>query len=185
VKGVTLTIEGRKFVQDAPSFEQEMYIMEQAVEAGLDQASLQLTPDEKDLEPAIKHLLIQAYKRGALFKLMAALVTEEHTEWSPEQADRNALLFQKTRDKDSKDQLRPALVGALIAFFESGVNSKQISNISSILDADSDPAPPPNSERKPVLSPEAAGALFHSAPTGRLSVKSPSTNVRSRKKSSR
>jgi hypothetical protein len=185
VKGVSLTIEGRQFVQETPSFEQEMFIMEQAVEAGLDEATLKLTPDEKDLEPAIKRLLIQAYKSGALFRLMAALLTEEGVEWSEAEALKNAEIFRKTRDPESKANLRPATVAALIAFFESGVSSKQISSISSSLDADAESrAVSKNYGRGAALTPEGAGELFASGRMPPSSEKSLSTSTRSRKKSS-
>lgn len=185
VKGVTLVIEGRRFVQESPTFEQDMYIMEQAIAAGVDQAVLAMTPDENDLEPAVKQLLIRAYKSGALFKLMAALVTEEGVEWTPAQSEKNAEFFRTVRDPESKAQLHPALVGALMAFFESGASLKQISSISSETRKPS-VAPEPQRKRgvRPGLSPEAAGALFGSAHTTHVSGKSPSTKRRNPKTSS-
>ena len=187
VKGVTFRVDGRNFVQETPSFEQEMYIMEQCVQAGLDQVALETTPDGKDLEPAIKRLLIQAYRSGALFKLMAALVVEENKEWTEESAERNANLFRKARDSEAKDGLRPALIGALLAFFESGASLRQISGISTALETDDtiDPAVRPKRGPEPVLSPEAAGALFSSGRSAPSSGKSPSTKRKSPKTSSR
>lgn len=185
VKGVTLTIGGKRFVQESPTFEQDMFIMEQAVTAGLDEAVLELTPDGKDLERGVKQMLIQAYKRGTLFLLMASLMVEEGTEWSEEQARRNADIFRKCNVKEEKAQLHPALVGALLAFFESGVNLKKISSISS-----GDESPDAVSVvtrkpvRKPVLSPEAAAALFNSGRMDQRSARSRSTSGKSRKTSS-
>lgn len=186
VKGVTLTIGDRRFTQESPTFEQDMFIMEQAVAAGLDEAVIELNPDSNDLETGIKRLLIQAYQRGALFLLIAAMVTEEGTDWSVEQARRNAEFFRTIRDPKDKDQLHPALVGALLAFFENGVSLRRISSTSSDPETANGATPvlTPKLAPKPSMNPEAAAALFNSGRMAPSSEKSPSTKGKSRKTSS-
>lgn len=122
--GITMVIEGRTFVQDVPTFEQELYIMDRATACGLTSfKGLAFNPDKDDLEEVVKQMIVTAYRSGEIFRLIGAMVTEEGTEWSVEQAEASADLFRKTRDPEAKRLLQPALVGAIIAFFESAAPS--------------------------------------------------------------
>lgn len=183
VNRMTLQVEGRTFVQEPPTFEQELYIMEQVVESGLDTIGpdLQLDPDSKDLTPVVKKMLVQAYKSGALFRLMGALLVEEGEEWSPELAEAQADLFRKTRDPLAKAALQPALVGAIMAFFESSSSSVPNSPISS--DAPTAPAIAVDL-REPLLSEAQAEAVFRTGVLKPSSAKSPSITGSTRKPSS-
>lgn len=183
--GITLRIEGREFVQDAPTFEQEMYIMEAVTEAGIEKIpALELTgPDDKpDLEHLARQMLVAAYKSGALFRLLGALVVEKGKEWSRELAEEQAELFRTTRDPESKAQLQPALVGSVLAFFESGVNSGSISPTSS--DGLDDIESTPLVDEPKVLTPEQAAEVFRTGSMNSPSSRSPSTTVSIRPKSS-
>lgn len=176
-KGVELTIEGRLFVQESPTFEQELYIMEQATLAGLPEVGkLTLDPATQSLTGPVQQMIIRAYKSGALFRLMAALVTEQGTEWTPEAAEANAEFFKHVRDPESKAQLQPALVAAILAFFESAASSDLTSLISS--DPSVSKSGLPDSEHvsvRPNLTPEQAAAVFHS---GRLPTSSEKSRSR-------
>lgn len=192
VTGIEITVEGRTFVQESPTFEQEMYILQQVTEAGFDRIPNDVmlavnpeNPDDADLDPLVKQMIIRAYASGTLFRLMAALVVEKGTEWSPERAAEIADLFRKTRDPAAKKQLQPALVGAVLGFFESGVSSGRTSLISSASDAIS-LEPKPNSPRgpKPKLTAAEAEEVFRTGSTKSLSGKSPSITGSIRKSSS-
>lgn len=174
VTGIELVIEGRTFVQEAPTFEQEMYIMQQVMDAGLDQPHLKLgiDPKTKDLERPVKQIIVEAYRSGVIFKLIGSMVTEKGTEWSPEQAERNAALFKNTRDPESKKQLHPALVGAIVAFFQSAASSDEISLISS---GEKDESSRPSASTRPRMTPTQAEAVFRSGTMESRSEKSPST----------
>ncbi len=128
---VLAVVEGRTFVNETPSFEQDLYIMEQVTEAGLVQLGVPQLDPEGNLPLAIQRLIIRAYQSGALFKLMGALLTEEGTEWTKESALANAELFRKTRDPESKRSLQPAMIQSVVAFFESAASSELTSLTSS------------------------------------------------------
>jgi hypothetical protein len=179
---LVLTIQGRKFLQESPTFEQELYIMQQVMDAGLDQATLTLDPSGDDLEPKVKRLILQAYKAGILFKLMASLVVEEGRDWTPELAEEQARLFASVRDPEDKKQLQPALVGGLLAFFESSVSSGE-TFLPSLADDEIDEISV-QPKTKPVLTPDAAGEVFRTGTMKPSSEKSPSSSGSPRKSSS-
>lgn len=174
---ITLVVDGRTFVQEPPTFEQEMYILDCVVETGIDKIpELQVvgTEEEPDLEQVAKQMIIRAYRSGALFKLMGSLVVEEGEEWSEALALEQAEIFRTTRDPEAKKQLQPALVGAVLAFFESGVRSVESSLISLV----------PNESKSdsrskhvdvPSLTPEQAEAVFRTGSMRSPSSKSPIT----------
>lgn len=174
VKGIEIVVEGRTFVQEPPTFEQEMYIMDQVMESGLDQIGkdLKLT-DSDDLTRPVKLMITHAYRSGKLFHLLGALVTELGTEWTPEQAERNAALFRNTRDPSSKKALHPALVGSIIAFFESAANSATTS-LTSLEDS---PSSGVVSVRRKT-TPEIAAEVFRSGSIPRPSKKSRTSTIR-------
>lgn len=183
VTGIELVVEGRTFVQDTPTFEQEMFIMQQVMECGLDQPHIKLNLDpenNQDLERPVRQLIVEAYKSGTLFKLLGAMVTEKGTEWTPEQAAETASLFKNTRDPKAKAQLHPALVGAILAFFESAGSLGPISPISSEGEESSRPVV---SVKPRKISEKTAEEAFHSGNMSLLSEKSPSTKVSRSKKS--
>lgn len=186
VTGIELVIDGRTFVQESPTFEQEMYIMQQVVEAGLDQPHIKLALDPKtqDLERPVKLLIIEAYKSKTLFKLLGAMVVEKGTDWSEEQAERNAEIFRTTRDPKGKEQLHPALVGAIVAFFQSAASSEQISRIYSDETGESS-RPSVTVKPRRITTPTEAAAVFSSGTMPKQSERSPSTKGSRSKKSLR
>ncbi len=175
-KGIAIKVDGRTFVQEPPTFEQEMYIMDTVVETGIDRIpSLQLdsSSDKPDLEAVAKHMIVRAYRSGALFRLMASLVVEEGTEWSKEACEEIADLFRTTRDVEAKKQLQPALVGAIFAFFESAGDSDLTSRISS--DDLAELHGPV--DIKPTLTPVQAEAVFRTGNMKLPSSKSATTTA--------
>ena len=130
VTGIELVVEGRTFVQEPPTFEQEMFVLQRVMESGFDKPDL-LTDGATDLTRAAKMMIVHAYKSGTLFDLLGSLVTEKGTEWSPEQAKANGEVFKKTRDPKAKEQLHPALITAVTAFLVSASSSEMTFPISS------------------------------------------------------
>ena len=173
VTGIELVVEGRTFIQEPPTFEQEMYILQQVVESGFDQPieNLGLDPKTMNITSATKRLIVHAYKSGVLFDLLGALVTENGQEWTPERAKEIGRLFKQTRDEEAKRQLHPALVAAISAFFVSASSSETTSPISSDIDGVS--VRPNESRRK--LTETQADQVFRSGNTALLSERSPST----------
>ena len=130
VTGIELVVEGRTFIQEPPTFEQEMFVLQRVMESGFDKPDL-LTDGASDLTRAAKMMIVHAYKSGTLFDLLGSLVTEKGTEWSPEQARANGEIFKKTRDPKAKEQLHPALITAVTAFLVSASSSEMTFPISS------------------------------------------------------
>lgn len=186
VKGIELVVEGRTFVQEPPTFEQEMYIMQRVMESGFDQPhiTLGIDPETQDLERPVKQLIVHAYKSGTLFELLGAMVTEKDTEWSPEQAQRTAELFRKTRDQEGKKQLHPALVAAVMAFFESAVSSGKTFPTSLEELSGRHETPSVVSKHKSELTPTEVEQAYRSGTMPPPSKKSPSTSGSRSKKSS-
>lgn len=160
--------------------------MEQATLAGLpDVGKLTLDPNTQSLTGPVQQMILRAYKSGALFRLMAALVTEQGTEWTPEAAEANAEFFKHVRDPKSKAKLQPALVAAILAFFESAANSDLTSLISSdLLDNRSGLPDSEHVTTRPILDPDQAAAVFRSARLPTPSAKSPSRTGSTRGSSS-
>ncbi len=185
VKGVKVTIRGRVFVQESPTFEQEMYIMQLVRESGLDGVSLTLDPSGDDLEPKVKDVIIQAYKADILFKLMASLVVEEGTAWTKESCAEVARLFATAQDAEDKKQLQPLLVGGLLAFFASSDNSGATFLPSSMEDDEQETSEiSVRRKTKPVLSPEAAAEVMRTGTMKPSSAKSLSSSRSNPTKSS-
>jgi hypothetical protein len=185
VKGIELVVEGRTFVQEPPTFEQEMYIMQRVMESGFDQPAktLGLDPETNDLSRSVKLLIVHAYKSGVLFDLLGALVVEKGTEWSPESAAANGKLFKNTRDQEAKNQLHPALVAAVTAFFLSA-NSLETTSPTYLDDSGESSRLNGSVTIKPKVEPKTADRLFSSGNTDLLSERSPSTKKSRPKKSS-
>lgn len=181
------TIGGRVFVTGDPTFEQELYIMEQATAAGLAKAGgLSIDPATDQLPSIAQQMIVTAYKSGALFSLLGAMLTEEGTDWTPELAQENAAFFRTIRDRESKNALHTALAGSVVAFFESATSFATISDTSLVPDALSRDAerlvatPSPTGRRRPVLTPAQAEEVFRSGHMPSRSAKSRSTTKSTR-----
>ncbi|MBA3684605.1 MAG: hypothetical protein H0W72_05120 [Planctomycetes bacterium] len=178
-----IVIGGRVFSQQPTTFEQDLFVMDQAEIAGLGSVAMDLTPDEKDITAVAKAVVLRAYRSGALFLLLAALLVEEGTEWSQETAKANAEFFRHISDPADKRALQPALAGAVLAFFESGADFSAISHEFTAPQDGVEVTPKKTGIRPPRLVPAAAGALFDSLSGSPSSVKSPSRGASRRKPS--
>lgn len=179
VTGIELVVEGRTFVQEPPTFEQEMFVLQRVMESGFDKPDL-LTNGDTDLTRAAKMMIVHAYKSGTLFDLLGSLVTEKGTEWSPEQAKANGEIFKRTRDPKAKEQLHPALITAVTAFLVSASSSEMTFPISS-----DETGVSVRPKDKSALTETEADQLFSSGNTALLSGKSPSTKKSPSSKSSK
>ncbi len=178
-----IVVGGRVFLQQPTTFEQDLFVMDQAEIAGLGSVAKDLTPDEKDITAVAKAVVLRAYRSGALFLLLAALMVEEGEEWSQETARANAEFFRRISDPEDKKALQPALAGAVLAFFESGADFSGISPEFTAPDLTLDVTPKKTGIRPPRLDPAAAGALFDSMSGSPSSVKSLSRGASPRKRS--
>jgi len=111
-----IKIGDRVFLQDQNlSFEQDMYLMSLAVEAGLGPDALKGIDVRKDAQK----LVVDAYRSGKMFLIVGTALKEAGTEmqpWSEETAKKNADLFATCTDKVAKQQLQQVMVGLLLGF---------------------------------------------------------------------
>lgn len=129
-QGTTITIAGQVYrpVVDT-SFEQDLYAMQLVSEAGLTDLAASFEKDsDKDLETLATRLVLQAFRSGKLFELLAAVIQGPGpTPWSIEQAQVNAKVFATLTAPEDKKALQGSLVGVILGFFVSGVVSLKTS----------------------------------------------------------
>jgi len=150
-QGTTLTIAGQSYRPvSSTSFEQDLYAMQLVSEAGLTELAKSFENDsDKNLEQVATRLVLQAFRSGKLFELLAAVLQGPGpTPWSIEQAQVNAKTFANLTDPKDKAALQGSLVGVILGFFVSGVVSLKISPRSSesLVGVSSDAGSPGRSE---------------------------------------
>lgn len=79
-----------------------------------------------DLDRVAEEVILNAYRSGNLFRLLAGLVVEEGKKWSVKSAEANAIFFSELDEKEDKEAIREALLGVLLSFF---VNAGEFSKI--------------------------------------------------------
>lgn len=80
-----------------------------------------------EMDKVAEEVILNAYRSGNLFRLLAGLVVELGTKWSVKTAEENAIFFAELDDKADKDAIREALLGVLLSFF---VNAEAFSKTS-------------------------------------------------------
>jgi hypothetical protein len=159
--GVEIVVAGRKFTPSVnTTFEQDLYVMDRMRAGGLNGLQTEVTT-EGELNELAQEILIQSYRSGKLFELLAGVLEEEGKEWSPESADENAIMFSKLTDPEDKKALHGSLVGVVLSFFVAEDSSLKISPKSS---EDSPakapspaPAPPPRGRQRKGRSTSKSG----------------------------
>lgn len=117
------------------SFEQDLWVM-----GHIHDARLYDVDAEAGMTATAIALITKAYRSGHLFAILAGLLVEENTRWSPEQAAIIADRFRRLTDPKEKMVLQSSLVGVLERFFVSAVSSLKSSGTSSA-DARADATP--------------------------------------------
>jgi hypothetical protein len=165
----TIAVAGRNFHPCLDTtFEQDMLIMKTLRDAGLVKLAETFDPLTENLGEAAQDLIVRAFGSGQLFRLLAATLEEDGTEWSLTACEANAVFFSKLRKKDDKDALHGSIVGVLTGFFVSGVLSSMTSRKSSPASAPDippvDDAPSPPSVASPDTTSENGTSSSASSP---------------------
>lgn len=126
---VPVTINGRTFVlEDNPSFEQDMYIMDLTDKIGLSSGQIAQL-DDANLMQLTEKIVLDAYRSGNMFALLGALMVDQNNRenWNPEIAEDTAEIFKRVRDRETREKLERNMVFMLLAFFATGLSSSKIS----------------------------------------------------------
>jgi hypothetical protein len=112
-----ITIDGRKFhgVTQELSAAQDDYIIGQLRLAGALDLVLAAT---KNPEATAEALLTQIMISGRAPFVLAGCLTEDGKQWTFEEAARNAGIFAAITNSDDKQQMRKAILGFVIGFFQ-------------------------------------------------------------------
>lgn len=97
------------------TFEQDMYLMGIATDAGLGPDVIK----QADVSKNAQKVIVSAYRSGKMFLLIAAALVEEGKEdvqWTPAVAEEIAHFLSQTKDKDAKAKLNQVMVGLLLSF---------------------------------------------------------------------
>jgi hypothetical protein len=111
-----VTIDGRKFhgVNQELSAAQDDYIMGHLRLAG----ALELVLSDKKPESTAEALLTQIMVSGRTHYILAGCLTEDGKKWTHEEAAKNAEVFGSITNNDDKTQMRTAIVGFVVGFFQ-------------------------------------------------------------------
>jgi hypothetical protein len=113
-----IRIGGREFhgVTQELSAAQDDYLVGQLRKAGA--LELVLSADPKNADHTAEALLTQIMISGRGPQVLAGVLTEVGKKWTFEDAARNAELFSQITDIDSKREMRTAIVGFVVGFFQ-------------------------------------------------------------------
>jgi hypothetical protein len=91
---------------------QDGWVMVQVAEAGLDKFA------GKKLDEDIAHeVIVQAFRSGKMFHLLAGMLVECDVKWTPAIAEQNAEYLAELTDPASKRAIEDAFVEVLVGFF--------------------------------------------------------------------
>jgi hypothetical protein len=127
-----ITIAGRKFqgVTQELSAAQDDWVIGQLRLAG---ALELLLSAEKNPTMTAEALLTQIMISGRAPQVLAGILTETGKKWTHEEATRNAEIFAAITNNDDKQQMRTAIVGFVVGFFQYAKAFAGISPKSSLL----------------------------------------------------
>lgn len=164
-----VTVGGRHFyVTRDTTYEQDMYVMSVMRKAGLEKLAAEFDmTNVEGFDEVAQSLVVTAFENGQLFRMLGGILEEDGFEWTPEEADENAIFFSQLRDKEDKEALRGSMVAAILGFFVNGLLSSRTSPNSS-----TNVTMQPVSTRPSVVSPSSSAPLAEtttSEPGERLS----------------
>ncbi len=131
-KDAAVELSGRTFQPYASfSFEQDLYLVNLANEAGLMKFGDAVPEVQENWEKFGEQLVMTAFKSGNLFLLLGGTYQEGDNPWSIERSMAQAKFFAGLSDKEDKERLSKAIVSVLFSFFTSGVLASMTSEKSS------------------------------------------------------
>ncbi len=134
-----IVVAGRSFRPAVnTTFEQDFFIMERVGESGADRIEVK---DNSDLTALGTKIILDAYRTGKLFELVAGMMVEDGVKWTKQSAMENAEFFGNLTDTADKRALQDALVGVLLSFFVNAADFSVSSQKSSEKDSGSEGMP--------------------------------------------
>lgn len=122
-----IVVAGRKFRPPTrTSLRQDMYMSERLEAADLDDLMDRFDPKAGKLDKAGESAVLQAYRNGVLFDVLAGVLVEDGKKWSPEEAKRNAEFFANLEEEEDKAAVRGPMVATILFFFIGGIRSPEI-----------------------------------------------------------
>lgn len=128
-----LVLRGRKFVPagESTTFEQDLYIMDHVRASGVEQIEFTQADRGPKLAAKAEQVVLQAYRTGQLFHILAGILVEEGKLWSVESANENAKFFAGLNTVADKKAIQGSVVAVILSFFVNEEGSFVISPKSS------------------------------------------------------
>lgn len=133
-----VVIAGRTFIPAKAgntTFDQDLYITAAIEDAGIDKVFTEVQNADQ-LTQMAKRMIVQAYKSGKLWDVLAGVLIEKNIPWSHEYAASTARFFSNLTRNEDKEALNETMAGVVVGFFASAANSFTISQKSSLSDPD-------------------------------------------------
>lgn len=157
-KDIVLTFRGRRFIQSARiSMRQDARILDLTERSGLTAffSEAAAKPNEPVKPDIVRGLIVECYRKGTLWDLLAALLREEGKEkWTQADADATAEMFAELDDPEEKARAYDAILELLLGFFVAARESWRSSQPSAA--TPSGPTLTPQSTLAPIAEPLAA-----------------------------
>lgn len=110
-----ILVKGRVFrPATRTTFAQDMYVMDLVSNTEMEKMSV---VSGADLNKMAEKILLDAYRSGNLFKILAGMVVEDGVKWTPQVAEENAEFFENLTDPADKEALHEAMAGVVLSFF--------------------------------------------------------------------
>lgn len=127
-----IVVKGRTFRPSVgkTTFDQDFFVMDLVSQTAVNKLSV---AKGDDLDKIAAEVILNAYRSGNLFRLLAALTVEDGHKWSRPQAEENAVFFSELDTLEDKEAIQEALLGVLLSFFVNAeVFSKTSANFSNV-----------------------------------------------------
>lgn len=152
VEPIQMHVGGRVFTTATKTtFKQDLYLWEALSAANLDNLIEHFDELKNNLTSMGRQVILQAYKSGALFRVLGGVLMERGVKWSPEVAEANAEFFEELTDPDDKEAIRGQMIQVVLHFFVSEAGLRAISQKSSRDNANA-PLPLDANSGEPVIS---------------------------------
>ena len=115
--------KGRLFAPaEQTTSRQDGWVMVQLEDAGILKLLTQGAKAFAD-EDAVRRIIAQALRSGKYHHIVAGLLVEDGTKWTPAGAEQNAEYFADVTDPDEKKQIADTFEAMLLSFFQHGAPS--------------------------------------------------------------
>lgn len=137
-----IVVAGRTFRPTMKTtFEQDFFVVELMSQTSVTKLS---AARGDELDKVAEEVILNAYRSGNLFRLLAGMTVEEGKKWTIKSAEENAIFFAELSEPEDKDAIREALIGILLSFFVDAEKFSAISRTSSSVTLETKVEPNPS-----------------------------------------